>query len=469
MTKLVTLCLVLATCGRDTPPKPAAKPLPGNLTAAALDAWVERELAGKVPSAVVGFVDANGLVWSKGFGERAPGAGRPDATTIYRIGSITKLVTGTALLQLRDRGTLTLDDPVTRWVPENPALSKVTLRHLVTHTSGISSIGDGSAVYWEQRPPDRAALVRAVAAAPAWEPGSKNAYSNAGMALAGEVIARAARTSYREYIQTAILAPLGMRTAVWDREAVPRERLALGAVGAKSDPPHWQLGAFEAAGGLYASLDDMTAFARFSLGANPSVLSDASRDAAMHDDPLPGPHGVAWLAGGEGRQRFAGHTGSTEDYSSAIFVAPEVHLGVIVLAAGSDADLVQCAAAALLRAAVQATPPDTCKVDTTSKPLDEPTRRTTSAALDRVLVVLADPTPAAITAAFEPAFLENIPAASLVEVVTQLRAQLGACTSYTLGDKGKGAVRGTFKCEKGEAKFEIAASAASRVAGIKFL
>jgi CubicO group peptidase (beta-lactamase class C family) len=463
MTKRIAILLAgFFGCGRDDRPIAKPEPAPLTVTPAALDAWADQQL-GKLPSAVIGVVDASGLRWARGVGERAPGSGRPDRTTVYRIGSVTKLLTGTALLQLVEKGTLTLDDPVTRWIPELSALSKVTLRHLVTHTSGIPSIGDGTAIYWEQQPPDRAALLRAVAAAPAWEPGSRSEYSNAGMALVGEVIARATKSEYRAYTNAAILAPLGMRTAVWDRSAVLEKRLALGSIEARTDPPHWELGAFEAAGGLYASLDDMTAFARFALGAPPHILGDEARNAAQSDDPLPGEHGVAWIAGGTGRTRFAAHTGSTMDYSAALVVLPEAGFAAIVLASGSDAELVECAAFAAVTATATATPLVPCRSE-----IDDATRAAASATLDRLLVVLADPQPAAITAAFEPAFLAKIPAAQIVEIVGQLRGEAGACKSYVVTDKGGAGVRGKLRCEKRDLAFELAPSHEHRIAGLRF-
>jgi CubicO group peptidase (beta-lactamase class C family) len=450
MTKPIAILLAgLFACGRDEPPVAKPTPAPLVVTSAALDAWADQQL-GKLPSAVIGLVDASGLRWVRGV---ATNGARPDRTTVYRIGSVTKLVTGT----------LTLDDPVTRWIPELTALSKVTLRHLVTHTSGIPSMGDGSAIYWEQTPPDRAALLRAVAAAPAWEPGSRSEYSNAGMALVGEVIARATKSEYRAYTNAAILAPLGMRTAVWDRSAVPADRLALGSIEGKLDPPHWQLGAFEAAGGLYASLADMTAFARFALGVPPHILGDKARVAAQTDDPLPGDHGVAWIAGGAGRERFVAHTGSTIDYTAALVVYPEAGFAAIVLASGSDAELVECAAFKVARAAATATPLVPCRVE-----LDDATRAAANATLDRLLVVLADPQPGAITAAFEPGFLSQIPAAQIVDVVGQLRGEAGACKSYLVTDKAGGSVRGKLRCEKRDLAFEITPSHEHRIAGLRF-
>jgi CubicO group peptidase (beta-lactamase class C family) len=160
-----------------------------------------------------------------------------------------------------------------------------------------------------------------------------------------------------------LLGPIGMRTAAWDRAAVPAARLAIGVGmdGKVVDPPHWQLGSFEPAGGLYASLDDMAALARFALGGAPHVLAPASLEEMLRDDPLPGPHGVAWVAGSPGEQRLAWHNGSTGDYSATVIVLPEHGLGAIVLAAGPDARLVDCAAAAVLRAAATGAPLGSCK------------------------------------------------------------------------------------------------------------
>ncbi|HLL23614.1 MAG TPA: serine hydrolase domain-containing protein, partial [Kofleriaceae bacterium] len=343
MTPKLALALGLAACGSagSPPASPSTR-----LDTTATGAWVDRELA-RVPSAVIGLVDRNGLVWHRAVGARAGGA-PPDRTTFYRIGSVTKLVTATAVLQLRDAKKLALEDTVARWVPELPALGTtsppVTIRHLVTHTSGVPSIGDGSAPYWEQRAPYRAAMLRALAVPPAFAPGSRSEYSNAGFALLGEIVARASGEPYRAYVARHVFAPLGMRDVAWERTAVPVERLAIGSVHGQSDPPHWQLGAFEAAGGLYASLDAMVSFARFSLGAHPDVLAAASVAEAQREDALPGPHGVAWITGGEGPERFAAHTGSTLDYSASLVVLPEAGLAAIVLSAGSEAELVECAA-----------------------------------------------------------------------------------------------------------------------------
>lgn len=154
-----------------------------------------------------------------------------------------------------------------------------------------------------------------------------------------------------------MLRPAGLATAVWDR---PAKDLAIGTAGGPLDPPHWQLGAFEPAGGLYLSADDMIALARLALGGVPAVHSDAARRAAQTDDPLPGRHGVAWIVAKLGSERIAAHTGSTTDYTASLVVAPDRGIAAFVLASGPQANLVDCAAVALLRAALRDRAPEAC-------------------------------------------------------------------------------------------------------------
>lgn len=473
-----------AACTRA--PAATRSPPPG-LDPDALAAWAAGELAGRARSAAVGIVDRAGLQWHVGVGARdARGGPAPDRATVYRIGSVTKLLTGAAVLQLRDAGVADLDAPVTRWVPELAALGAssppVTLRHLVTHTSGIPSLGDGSAPYWGETPPDRAALLRALGAPLGFSPGSRSEYSNAGFALVGEIVARASGRPFRDYLQHHVLDPIGMCSAVWERSAVTPARLAIGAgagVGAAPgteatiDPPHWQLGAFEPAGGLYASLDDMAALAAFALGAAPHVLTPATLAEAQRDDTLPGPHGVAWIAGHLGSVRFAGHTGSTIDYSASLIAIPERGIAAVALLAGGDAALAECAAVSLARAAVEGRAPASC-----ARPASPDAQRVAAAGVAHLRAVLAAAergapdaeVRAAAEAAFAPAFLAQIPAAAVVELARQIAARFGRCERHELQGSGSFGVGAVLHCQRGPLKLELVASGAAphRIEGVVF-
>src|SRR5262249_42193189 len=155
------------------------------------------------------------LVWAKGFGyadvdKRTPATPR----TIYRIASISKLFTSTAILQLRDQGKLQLDDPVAKHLPwfkvksrHADAPAAVTVRHLLTHTSGLPR--ESPFPYWtDLKFPTREQLMQAlVTQESVYPPETKWKYSNLALALAGEVVAAVSGEPYEEYVQKHILDP----------------------------------------------------------------------------------------------------------------------------------------------------------------------------------------------------------------------------------------------------------------------
>ncbi len=164
-----------------------------------LSAWIEAQMAHRAePGLSIGIVHDQELVWAHGFGH-ADLENRVAATadTRYRIASVTKLFTATAILILRDAGTLQLDDPVDRHLPwfdirqRYPDAPPMTVRHLLTHTAGLPR--EAAFPYWTDdsfptRDQVREALARQETAYPTetrWK------YSNLALALAGEIVAAA--------------------------------------------------------------------------------------------------------------------------------------------------------------------------------------------------------------------------------------------------------------------------------------
>lgn len=453
--------VALVSCGsakRDA--SPAGEHPPASRRAfdrGALAAWFDREVAPRTPAVVMGIVEGDQLVWQRAAGSRdGKGGPPPDRTSMFRIGSITKVVTAIAAMQLRERGVLDFDAPVATWVPElrdrlaPPGQPAVTLRHLVTHTSGIPGIGDGSAPYWQQTPPTEAAMLKSLDTPLMFAPGSRSVYSNAGMALVGVIVARAAKRPYRDYMASEVLAPIGM-AAAWDASAFDASvRVAGAAPSGAVDPPTWQLGAFEPAGGLWANLDQMVALARFTLGRSGAdrVLSADGRRAMTTDDPLPGEHGVAWVVGPGG----VGHTGSTTDYSASIIVSIEAGLAAIVLSAGSDTDLTDCAALAVVRALTDGSAPASCAKPVA--PRGDPAL--IADAFKRLLAFLARPDATTAEAAFTPEFLGQVPLATLLASVAQVATLTGACTGHTLADPGAASGDGHLICAKGKLRITYA-------------
>ncbi len=273
-----------AASSADVPPAAFADPARKAKLLAALPE-VEKALAARVakeafPGSAAGLVIDGELVWSKGWGERAPGAPAPDLDTVFRIASMTKSFTALAILKLRDEGKLSLEDPVAKWIPEIGAMPRatadspeITLRHLLTHSEGFPEDNP-----WGDRQlarSDAFLLAMAKAGIPfSNAPGVAFEYSNTGFALLGQVVARASRTRYRDYVDANILKPLGMTSTYWEASAVPKERLAAGMKLVNGAPvvvaeAHLPDGAFGAMGGLYSTVRDLAKYTAFFLSAWP--------------------------------------------------------------------------------------------------------------------------------------------------------------------------------------------------------
>ena len=294
------------------------------------------------------------------FGRRDVASGAPvQPDTVFRVASITKVFSGIALLQLRDAGVLDLDDPITRWIPEAHTLPRITLRHLVTHTSGLPrNVPDGATT-------EEALLTKLASTRPVAEPGSRTAYSNLGMALAGPIVRRAGGRPYREWMAARVLGPLGMTGAAWEAAQVPPEKLATGYLAPKgrAEPrrfepsqSEWRMGAAEAFGGLYASAEDMARFVAFELSAGADgpdaglpLVRPSLRESQAPVLVVPGGaarYGVCWKLEGP---RLV-HGGATDEYSAAVVLDVGRGAGVAVLSNAAFEPDVEAAAKRVLDA-----------------------------------------------------------------------------------------------------------------------
>jgi D-alanyl-D-alanine-carboxypeptidase/D-alanyl-D-alanine-endopeptidase len=283
---------------------------------------------------------------------------RPDS--VFRIASITKVFSGMALLQLRDAGVLGLDDPITRWIPEAHALPRITLRHLVTHTSGLPrDVPAGGTT-------EDALLAKVGWVKPTSAPGTRTAYSNFAMALAGPIVRRASGTAYREWMAARVLGSLTMTGAAWDAAQVPADRLATGYLskserGRRRFEPsrsEWRMGAAEAFGGLYASAEDIARFAAFQLSAGADgadagvpLLRGSLRESQSPAIVVPGEtvrYGVCWRIDAP---RLV-HGGATDEYSAAVVLDVARGAGVVVLSNAAFEPDVERAAKHILDVAI---------------------------------------------------------------------------------------------------------------------
>lgn len=215
-----------------------------------------------------------------------------DENTIYHWASITKTFTGIAIMQLRDRGLLTLDDPVVKYVPElrevhDPFgdISQVTIRQLMTHSAGFRA-GTwpwGGDKPWHPFEPTRWAQL--VAMMPYTElqfaPGTKYGYSNPGVVFLGRIIELLSGDDYEVYIAKNILMPLGMTRTFFDRAPYHlvthrSHSYAGGDHGTQEQPFDFDSGITVSNGGLNAPVGDMTRYLAFLIDGNDTILRRSS-------------------------------------------------------------------------------------------------------------------------------------------------------------------------------------------------
>ena len=277
--------------------------------------------------------------------------------TLFQIGSVSKTFTAAAIMALVERGRLTLDDPVCRFLPTfrlpAPGLAEqVTVRHLLTHTAGF--VGDWFLV----RPPRTGGgrrRARAGGGPPGrvpqlFPPGGGWSYNNAGFSLAGRVVEVLTGRPYAAALHDLVLGPLGLDgtfvsadEAITHRTALPhasrkRPRVLRGA----GWQPGWQLDRADVPlGGLISGVHDLLGWARFHLGlpaGDPPVRrrsrqgpSPRCRRRSPRPAASPTTSAIAWMLRTVGGRRFVGHGGLTTGYATAFTLVPDAGAAVVVL------------------------------------------------------------------------------------------------------------------------------------------
>jgi dipeptidyl aminopeptidase/acylaminoacyl peptidase len=274
--------------------------------------------------------------------------------SVFQIGSITKVFTATIVMQLVDEGVLDLDTPIAEVLPElrladAQATKQVTMRHLLTHTSGI----DGDVFADTGRGDDCLEKYVALLAdvAPNHPLGATWSYCNSGFVLAGRVIEMCTGRTWDAVMRERLFAPLGLtRTGTLPEEAL-LHRTAVGHTG--HDEPAavstWSLPrAMGPAGLINSTVGDVLAFARLhltgGLKADGTRLLGEAAAAAMTESQveLPDKHtlgdswGLGWIRHGWDGRRLVGHDGNTIGQSAFLRLLPEAGLAVAVLANGGN-------------------------------------------------------------------------------------------------------------------------------------
>lgn len=258
------------------------------------------------------------------------------SNTVFEIGSLTKQFTAAGILLLQQQGKLSVDDPIARHLPAAPdAWTHITIRHLLTHTSGIKSYTGMNGFEWSKHL-TQTQFIQAVAAAPTdFAPGAAWKYSNSGYNLLGFILENVSGRSYWQFLRENIWRPLGMN-ATTDRN--PGVIITNRAAG------------YEQTNRLHINRDyDLTDI--FSAGAIVSTVGDLARwHGALDGQSLLTPeskaqmwtparlndgqatsYGFGWFIQTLDGHRNIGHNGATSGFSASGQRYPDDGLNVIVL------------------------------------------------------------------------------------------------------------------------------------------
>lgn len=264
-----------------------------------------------------------------------------DADSAFEIGSVSKTFTGVLLAELVAAGTLGLDDPLQRFLPEGvraPAFEgqAITLRHLLTHTSGLPSFPPGWPVPDPRNPHraiDEAALFAALGKATLTRaPGSRFEYANFGAMLLSWVVSQAADKPFDALVAERVFRPLGMRHS-FVGDAPTGVALAPGHLPNGSETPGWEFDARVAGvGGIRASLNDMVRYVDGQLGRGPDDVVARLRAGQQAVDGVEGrPMAWGWMLAPLNGQQIHVHEGGTGGYSSFVGFDSARERGVVVL------------------------------------------------------------------------------------------------------------------------------------------
>ncbi len=426
------------------------------------------------PAVVWGVVIDGTLAASGAYGIRDVDAKAPATLdSVFRIASMTKSFTALAILKLRDEGRLSLEDPVVKHIPGFASVAlptrdsaPITIRQLLTHGAGFAE--DNA---WGDRQlaqPDATLdewLARGLPFSTA--PGTAYEYSNYGFALLGRIVANVSRRPYAEYMNTEILAPLGMTASYWQAADVPAAHIAHGY---RRDGDAWVRetslahGSFGPMGGLWTSGRGLAKYVAYMLSAWPPrdapergpvrrasmrEMQRAQRAAGFGAVHLPFETHVDAQATAYGFGlrtmtdcRFAlavAHSGGLPGYGSNMTWLPEYGVGVFALA-----NVTYAPAGRVTRMMI-----DALHATGALQPRRLPPGAPLIEARDAIAAFLNEPSEAGLQAIAADNLALDRPLADRVAAARRLRDALGACRAGDI--TAQNWLRGTFRadCDRG--------------------
>ncbi|MFL5954908.1 MAG: serine hydrolase domain-containing protein [Gaiellaceae bacterium] len=300
---------------------------------APLDRLLQERQADRLPSVAAAVVRKGAQVWANAVGSADYDEQR-DATpdTQYRIGSITKTFTATAIMQLRDAGELDLDDRLEQHL-DGIEQGSPTIRRMLAHLSGLQrEVGE---MFVDGTTPAETDLEIAFAL----EPAQSHHYSNLAFGLLGRVVAAKSGVPYSDYVDERVIAPLGLTRTTWYPQG-PKAQGYLVDEYARTvwKEPETDLGGVAAMGQLWSTVEDLGRWATFLARGADGVLDARTVEAMWFPQVMyyPDDWFLGWGLGlelfnrGAGRI-FGGHGGAMAGHLAAVYVHRKTEIGAAAL------------------------------------------------------------------------------------------------------------------------------------------
>jgi len=321
----------------------------------ALEHVIQQEMKNhSLPAVSIALVDDQRVVWAQGFGLADPVQKIPaSADTIYRVGSVSKLFTDTAIMQLVEKGQIDLDAPVSRYLPDfhptNPFGKAITLRELMSHRSGLvrePPVGH----YFDSTAPTLKATVESLNNTTLiYPPGAHTKYSNAAIAVAGYVLEKQSGQPFTTYVRDAVLKPLGMTSSTFTPTLEVLAKLAHSSIwtydGRVFDAPTFQLG-MAPAGCMYSSVLDLSKFIEMLFadgrGSGGTVLKPTTLQSMWQPQFETANQkqgfGIGFRLTSLEGHALVGHGGAMYGFATELEALPEDKLGVVVVTTTDSAN-----------------------------------------------------------------------------------------------------------------------------------
>jgi CubicO group peptidase (beta-lactamase class C family) len=304
-----------------------------------LDRYVRSELARqRIPGLSVAVLQGDSIVMARGYGyanveHHAPATD----STVFEVGSISKQFTAAAIVLLAEEGRLGLDDAITRYLPEGSAVwPGVTVRHLLTHTSGISDQSLDS-IDWRKDYTEEELVLLAAAQPLLFDPGESESYSGTGYTLLGVIVHRVTGQFYGDFIRDRVFRPLDMRAARVnsDTAVVPNRSAGYYFDHGRLKNRDWTSGSLSATAdrGLSFSARDLVQWAIALDHGKPLGRGglQASWSPVRLNNGWTYPYGLGWQLTQQRGFKRIGHSGAWGGFQGTIQRYPDFGLTVIVL------------------------------------------------------------------------------------------------------------------------------------------